>query len=259
MVGNKVSLWLAHIDLKSAESYIPTIAGLELEKQFHSVYTHAKVREFQEQFVGTLACVWVEKKADDVFSEYEVEEMITYGEEKWEKVMTFLVIFNSETNESICNCRLFEFRGIVCKHQLVVWKHKRVQRVPDKYVLRRWRKDVIRAHTKIRIRYENSSRTIEEIRYDEMRKTSDEVADLAKDSEEKFEEFMDVHRKLKEKYLLSPIVAGSNTGTDTGSLNDSYALGEEPSKENPVILDPESIKPKGRPRNKRFIGKGDNS
>ena len=158
-----------HEDAKSLQHYIPCITEDELEAQFQSVYTNAKFKEFQKLFVGRLKCeVMSESKVDDVRFEYEVEEDITFGEEKRRRRVSFIVDFNGETNEANCNCRLFEFKGMVCQHQLVVFHKRRVERVPEKYVLRRWRKDVKRVHTKVRINYDNSSSTIEARRHDNM-------------------------------------------------------------------------------------------
>ena len=127
-----------HEDAKSLHSYIPCITEDELETQFQSVYTNAKFKEFQKQFVETLKCeVIFERKVDDVWSEYEVEEDIMFGEDRRRRRVSFTIDFNGETNEANCNCRLFEFKGMVCQHQLMVFYKKRVERVPKKYVLRR--------------------------------------------------------------------------------------------------------------------------
>ncbi|GFZ00874.1 hypothetical protein Acr_14g0005090 [Actinidia rufa] len=158
-----------HEDAKSLHSYIPCITEDELETQFQSVYTNAKFKEFQKLFVGRLKCeIMSVTKVDDVQSAYQVEEDITFGEEKRRRRVSFIVDFNGETNEANCNCRLFEFKGMVCQHQLAVFHKRRVERVPEKYVLRRWRKDVKRVHTKVRINYDNSSSTIEARRHDNM-------------------------------------------------------------------------------------------
>ena len=65
---------------------IPCITEDELEKQFQSVYINAKFKEFQKLFVGRLKCeVMSSRKVDDVWSEYEIEENITFEGKKKEK------------------------------------------------------------------------------------------------------------------------------------------------------------------------------
>ncbi|KAI8543652.1 hypothetical protein RHMOL_Rhmol08G0235600 [Rhododendron molle] len=184
-------------DTKSSQSYIPCIIEDGIENQFQNAYTNAKAREFQGEFVGKLKCSYEKKIKDDVWLEYEVKEWITYREERKRKRVSFTVDFNGETNEANCNCRLFESKGMVCRHQLIVFHDRGIQRVLDKYVLRRWRKDVKRVHTKIRINYDNSSRKIEARRYDNMCNLFTKVADLAEDCQEKYakevEEIADAH------------------------------------------------------------------
>ncbi|KAI8549703.1 hypothetical protein RHMOL_Rhmol06G0045800 [Rhododendron molle] len=238
-------------DMKSSQSYIPCIVEDELEKQFQSAYTNAKVKEFQNEFVGKLNCSLHETKASDVWLEYEVKKWITFGEEKRKKRVSFTVNFNGETNEANCNCRLFEFRGMVCRHQLMVFHERGVERVPDKYVFRRWRKDVKRVHTKVRIKYDNSSSTIEARRHDNMCNISNEVADLAEDSQEKYDKVMAQLLELKRELIESSIVCASNM--TSGTPNNSFSIGDEilPSKETMNILDPVQLHRKGRPPTKR--------
>ena len=117
-----------HEDAKSLHSYIPCITEDELETQFQSVYTNAKFKEFQKQFVGRLKCEFMsERKVDDVWSEYEVEEDITFGEEKRRRRVSFTIHFNGQTNEAKCNCRLFDCKGMVCQYQLMVFHKRRVE------------------------------------------------------------------------------------------------------------------------------------
>ncbi|KAI8535765.1 hypothetical protein RHMOL_Rhmol10G0199200 [Rhododendron molle] len=175
-------------------------------------------------------------------STVKVKEDITFGEgeETWTRCVPFTVEFNGEINEANCNCRLFEFRGMVCRHQLMVFHERRVQRVPEKYVLRRWRKNLKRAHTKIRINYDNSSSTIEARRHDNMCNLFNEVADLAEDSQEKYDKVMGRLQELKRELIESLIVCKSNMVFDT--RNDSFSLQDAvlPFKESQNILDPEN-------------------
>ncbi|KAG5548529.1 hypothetical protein RHGRI_014022 [Rhododendron griersonianum] len=139
---------------------------------------------------------------------------------------------------------------MVCRHQLMVFHERGVQRVPDKYVFRRWRKDVKRVHTKVQIKYNNSSSTIEARRHDNMCNLSNEVADLAEDSQEKYDKVMTRLLKLKRELIESSIVCGSNM--TSGTPNNSFSIGDEivPSKESMNILDPVQLRRKGRPQPK---------
>ncbi|KAI8007941.1 Protein FAR1-RELATED SEQUENCE 1 [Camellia lanceoleosa] len=85
--------------------------------------------------------------------EYTIDEYVKVGESH--QRATFIVVFKDDTKEVNCNCRLFEFRGILCKHQITVFMHRKIDQVPEKYILRRWDKNVKRSHMKVRISYAN--------------------------------------------------------------------------------------------------------
>ncbi|XP_058221950.1 protein FAR1-RELATED SEQUENCE 1-like isoform X2 [Rhododendron vialii] len=253
-------------DEKSWRTYIPLITQSDLEKQFQSVYTNDKVREFHEEFFGRLECS-CSKIKESVF-EYEVKEWVTYGEGEGRKriQVPFIVDFNVETNEAYCNCRLFEFKGMVCRHQLMVWSQMGVERVPDKYVFKRWCKNVKRVHTKIRISYDKSSTSIEAHRHDNICNLFNEVVDLVEDSQEKYNMVMTRVRELKRELMEVSVVCESNVvslGDDTGTRIVDISLGDGVipsgdgvilSKQSTNILDPESLRRKGRPPCKRKQG-----
>lgn len=67
--------------------------------------------------------------------------------------------------------RLFEFRGVLCRHIIVVLIEKKIFRILDKYILRRWRKDVKRSHSKVRISSEDWTAKSEAQRFDKMWQT----------------------------------------------------------------------------------------
>ncbi|KAI8547375.1 hypothetical protein RHMOL_Rhmol07G0190700 [Rhododendron molle] len=127
---------------------------------------------------------------------------------------------------------------MVCRHQLTVWSQMGVERVLDKYVLRRWNKNVKRVHTKIRINYDNLSTSIEARRHDNMCNLFNEVADLVEDSQEKYDKVMARLFELKGEWIESSIVCGSYV--ISGTPNNSFSIGDGvlPSKESMNILDP---------------------
>ncbi|XP_074580666.1 protein FAR1-RELATED SEQUENCE 5-like [Curcuma longa] len=238
-------------DVKSWHSFIPLIQEAdELEKQFQSVYTNNKVREFQKEFVGKLNCL-----CSKIMEEFEVKELIMFGEgeEKVKKEVAYNVRFHAETNETYCTCQLFEFKGMVCRHQLLVWYHMRIQKVPDKYVLRRWCKNIKRAYSKIPISYDKSSRGIEAQRRENMCNLFKEVADLAEESVEKYNLVMIRGRQLRQELLidsLGPDILGSKTPDGSFSLEADLTSTQGSAN----ILDPKVVKRKGRPRCNRIQG-----
>ncbi|XP_057511625.1 uncharacterized protein LOC130793782 isoform X2 [Actinidia eriantha] len=134
-----------------------------------------------------------------------------------------------------------------------------IQRVLDKYVLRRWCKNVKRVHTKIRICYDKSSTSIEARWHDNMCNLFNDVADLAKESQEKYDMVITRVRELKLELMKVSVVVQSNVvllGDGTSiQRKDSFSLGDEviSSKQSTNILDPEGKERKGRPPRKRRI------
>ncbi|KAL7219029.1 hypothetical protein ACSBR2_012157 [Camellia fascicularis] len=106
-----------------------------------------------------------------------VAEDILFGESR--RCVSFNVCFDEDTNEVYCNCRLFEYRGILCRHQIVVFIHMKVDQILDKYILKRWSKNVKRSHTKVQISYDNWALKPEARRFDKMCNVFYEGANLA--------------------------------------------------------------------------------
>ena len=53
---------------------------------------------------------------------YEISENV---DEKTNRQITFTVCFNQDTVDIKCNCRLFEFRGNLCRHAILVLQKKK--------------------------------------------------------------------------------------------------------------------------------------
>ncbi|XP_034225566.1 protein FAR-RED IMPAIRED RESPONSE 1-like [Prunus dulcis] len=194
-------------DYKSSSADIQCSTHYFMEKQAQGVYTIAKFKEFQNELTGKMYCEVVDTKEDGVFLKYQIsEDMIIAGKKK---SVNFTVIFHEFDSEVKCNCSKFEFRGILCRHAIYVLIKHKMDLIPDKYILRRWRKDVTRRHTKIKISYNESNATLEAHQCDKMQKTFDEIKELAADSEEKCVIVMAWMQKLKEQLSNHDNVCGS--------------------------------------------------
>ncbi|XP_028085062.1 protein FAR-RED IMPAIRED RESPONSE 1-like [Camellia sinensis] len=176
-------------EFNSFNSCIPCMVGYEMEKQLQSAYTTEKFKEFQRELMGKISCDLSSYKKDAYISKYEVAEDILFGESR--RRVSFNVCFDEDTNGVYCNCRLFEYRGILCRHQIVVFIHRKVDQIPDKYILKRWSKNVKMSHTKVRISYDNWALKPEARRFDKMCNVFYEVVDLAAVSEDWSEKFIE--------------------------------------------------------------------
>ncbi|KAK0591161.1 hypothetical protein LWI29_036338 [Acer saccharum] len=153
----------------------------------------------------------------EVLNEEEVGNM-SNGEEKVKlevgednhRSVAFIVHLNQVNYEVNCNCRLFKSKGILCRHAIAVLIRHGIFCVPDKYILKRWRKDVKRCHTKVKISYDNWDIKPEGQRFDRMCNSFYEMADLATNNEETFCMVMEAIDRLKAKLTLDGSGGGSS-------------------------------------------------
>ncbi|XP_022868363.1 protein FAR1-RELATED SEQUENCE 1-like isoform X2 [Olea europaea var. sylvestris] len=148
---------------------------------------------------------------------------------------TFTMSFRRDTCELICSCHLFEFWGIICRHAIAVLFRNKIFSMPHRYIIKRWRRDVSRAHTRIAVNYDGLASTLGQLRYDEMCQAFSEVADLAADDEGRACSVMEWIRSQANELWITKSSIGS-----TGQI--------QMASSNAHLLDPASCKRKGAPR-----------
>ncbi|KAH7518486.1 hypothetical protein FEM48_Zijuj09G0176500 [Ziziphus jujuba var. spinosa] len=161
-------------DFQSFSTWVPCVTLFEIEKQFQSVHTNSKFKKFQKELTGKLYCEVF--YVDEIHGLFNVVETIFIEDRS--KEPHFIVCWDKEKYEIKCACRLFEFKGILCKHSLSVLIKVQIKQVPEKYILARWRKDLKRSHIKVRLAYDDWKCDHEAQRYHKLRKKLDDVADL---------------------------------------------------------------------------------
>ncbi|KVH88034.1 Zinc finger, PMZ-type [Cynara cardunculus var. scolymus] len=61
-----------------------------------------------------------------------------------------MVVKSKIENSYDCSCNCFVRNGILCCHALKVMLNDEVDRIPDKYILRRWRRDLVPVECEMR-------------------------------------------------------------------------------------------------------------
>ncbi|KAI8525029.1 hypothetical protein RHMOL_Rhmol13G0196400 [Rhododendron molle] len=108
-------------DARCFNKQMKNVSPYGFEDQFQDAYTLEKYKDFQAQVAGKIACNFTSMKVvDDDISKFEIEEDMKVGEKGILKTVTFHVCYNEESKESNCTCRLFESKGIGCKHIVMV-------------------------------------------------------------------------------------------------------------------------------------------
>nr|XP_043611658.1 protein FAR-RED ELONGATED HYPOCOTYL 3-like [Erigeron canadensis] len=66
----------------------------------------------------------------------------TSGNKSVKRMYTFKVLVNNDEDIIQCSCLTFERYGFLCRH-ICMFKTKDIEEIPKKYILRRWRKDLV--------------------------------------------------------------------------------------------------------------------
>ncbi|XP_031105194.1 protein FAR-RED ELONGATED HYPOCOTYL 3-like [Ipomoea triloba] len=126
------------------------------EKHMAGVYTHSVFKKFQIEVVGIAACICVSQKQDEKGS-------ISYKIQDCEKDQDFMVTLNEDNlparpEEVCCTCHLFELKGYLCRHAMVVLQIRGISTIPQQYVMKRWTKDAKNRYPLLAESGENKSR-----------------------------------------------------------------------------------------------------
>ncbi|XP_024974727.1 protein FAR1-RELATED SEQUENCE 5-like [Cynara cardunculus var. scolymus] len=125
----------------TTKSTIPRLVSpCKLEAHAAEVYTRTIFFEIQKELRKAVwLCGW------DGFTDIgETRVYIITHKNKASKVTTkYTVIKNKMENSYDCSCNCFVRNGISCRHALKVMLNDEVDKIPDKYILRRWRRDLV--------------------------------------------------------------------------------------------------------------------
>ncbi|XP_074297400.1 protein FAR1-RELATED SEQUENCE 1-like [Silene latifolia] len=122
---------------------------LAIESDGAKIYTHDIFEEFQEELknaIGGFSCKG--------FLESNNLEVTTLKDSlggrnfdvQYNPVMKVSISFaNSRTFEASCSCKLFERKGLLCRHIIRIYSGNGVKKIPESTIARRWTKDALRS------------------------------------------------------------------------------------------------------------------
>ncbi|XP_072056347.1 protein FAR-RED ELONGATED HYPOCOTYL 3-like [Arachis hypogaea] len=166
-------------DVEDYKSIIPCATNSLIEKQFQGAYTNAKFKEVQKQFRKKANCILHLMKAVSTSKVYSILEDVSTSKER-----VYEVNYNAEMKDITYMCQMFELRGILCRHSLVVLGHERVREIPRRYILDRWSKLVKRRHSDIKSSHDPSLLNPKTERFDDLCSHSNSVAQFASQTKE---------------------------------------------------------------------------
>jgi hypothetical protein len=120
-------------DFDSFNRTIQCFSPFPLEKAFQEVYTNAKFKEVQAEFMKVVSCNNSCLSSEGAISTYQVIELGVV--DKNMKSAKYCVYYNKEEVEVKCGCALFETKGILCTHAISVLLSNEVSNLPPKYFL----------------------------------------------------------------------------------------------------------------------------
>ncbi|XP_014503275.1 protein FAR-RED IMPAIRED RESPONSE 1-like [Vigna radiata var. radiata] len=242
------------VDFSSLNTTIGYGSQSPIERQFQLEYTHEKFEEVQKEFRSRMNCFIKETVADDFFNIYTIKE-----EHMWEGKCSnkfYKVHFDPMTKNATCSCLLFEFKGILCRHSLLVFGQEDVYSVPVKYILKQWSKNIHRRHTLIRASYSNINQQPTMQRYQMLCKQFNEIEEVACESEGSSKELIKELELLREKFGCSSSMR-NNIISDGGELRydkpESVTIQESScARDDVLVRSPVQVKRKGRPCTNRL-------
>ncbi|XP_041017988.1 protein FAR-RED IMPAIRED RESPONSE 1-like [Juglans microcarpa x Juglans regia] len=151
-------------DFNSSNQMIPCVSPFNFEKQFQKVYSNAKFKEFQKELMDLMCCNCTLVSKRGCISTFNIMDEISIVD--CTKTIHYTLYYNEEDCELKCTCALFEMGEILCRHVLRVFHLKRINVLPDRYVLDRWRKDDKRRYTLIQSSYDDLRASRDAQRYE---------------------------------------------------------------------------------------------
>jgi hypothetical protein len=220
------------------------------------VYTNAKFKEVQGEFVQVVSCNNSCLSSEGAISTYQVIELGVV--DKNVKSAKYCVYYNEEEVEVKCSCALFETRGILCRHVISVLLSNEVSKLPPKYFLSQWRKDIKRRYTLVNSSYDGVGDDPNEERYDRLCKKFDKLASRASKSVKKYnwmEENLDMLAEELNEIMFEPIHRSQHIsfGMASSSCNQVVGSKDGSAVQSNIVLSPVKVKRIGRPKSTRMV------
>ncbi|XP_026452078.1 protein FAR1-RELATED SEQUENCE 2-like [Papaver somniferum] len=167
----------------------------------------------------------------------------TPSEDEKEKIMVrviYKVSFQKDDCKFECSYHNFKFRGIVCRHVIMVLHCNDIFVLPEKYLLQRWRKDVKRLHTDMQYSSDAWKLTPKQKRYNELFNSFVVLADAASSNDVKFADI--------KKWIQAQLKVSNFNEESTCKLNATVENTNSPPIESKNIPNPPAAPKKGRPK-----------
>ncbi|BBN67831.1 hypothetical protein Prudu_200S000400 [Prunus dulcis] len=110
------------------------ILPMPMNKQMATLYTKTMFQKFEQELIQSTTC-FLELKTEDAS-----KVVFNVSERKNWETRVAEVVYVKDSDHASCSCKRFEFVGIICKHILALFRRDQIEYMPDKYILKRWKK-----------------------------------------------------------------------------------------------------------------------
>ncbi|KAI5340905.1 hypothetical protein L3X38_020179 [Prunus dulcis] len=120
-----------HVDaFEVAQCLLP----MPMNKQMATLYTRTMFQKFEQELIQSTAC-FLELKTEDA-----CKVVFNVSERKNWETRVAEVVYVKDSDHASCSCKRFEFVGIICKHILALFRRDQIEYMPEKCILKRWKK-----------------------------------------------------------------------------------------------------------------------
>ncbi|XP_071711087.1 protein FAR1-RELATED SEQUENCE 5-like [Rutidosis leptorrhynchoides] len=127
------------LDYQTKKTTPCLVTELKIEGHAASVYTLAIFEKVQKEiYRGLYFYSHKVVTSDDVAEVYEIQDVNM----KTKVVSRHQVVLNKDGN-IVCSCNHFGRHGWLCRHIFCVFNNIRVEEIPEIYIKRRWRRDIL--------------------------------------------------------------------------------------------------------------------
>ncbi|KAL2894580.1 Protein FAR1-RELATED SEQUENCE 6 [Bienertia sinuspersici] len=155
-------------------SFGRSLVDSHVNPSFSTCYIDMKFKEIQHQCsrIMFLHCFQNVVTSNNVIEYTFADRVWCRNKETKKEYLTqykrnYRVRFDMLTKLAECECSLFNHSFIICRHMIKLYDILG-EEVSNRYILRRWRKDVPRKHTHVKMAYHDPSKTEHVVSYDEM-------------------------------------------------------------------------------------------
>ncbi|XP_020253869.1 protein FAR1-RELATED SEQUENCE 6-like [Asparagus officinalis] len=223
----------AKADFESFHKFPKLISEHTIEEQLSKIYTIGIFKKFQEELKALVSCTLSFVHIDGDISKFQFKERVKQKDGTMMNKI-FEVHYKGGELDVWCIYRLFQFRGIMCRHALTVLNYKDVNEIPSRYILNRWRKDFKRLYYLV-YSTSNVMPTGPAQRYNSIQKSCSIFTEIGALSEEKFHHVMKILNEARNQAMYDSTLSQSTKAKEI------------------EIGNPVHVKSKGRPIEKMKI------